>query len=254
LRLSSRAKIAARHALHRAGFDLVRSLNPDDLLRRRIDLLRRYEINMLFDVGANAGQYATTMRALGYEGRIVSFEPSSEPYGILAAAARRDPAWTTVQRALGERVGTVALHVSGNSQSSSVLPMLASHLVADPASAYVADETVDMITLGAQIEAYVRPADRLFVKIDTQGSELQVLAGGGDQLHRVLGLQLELSLVPLYEGQPLIDEVIGAARAMGYRPVSIEPDFFDPLRGELLQADGIFFRSTAADPPGVAGL
>jgi hypothetical protein len=82
------------------------------------------------------------------------------------------------------------------------------------------------------------------VKVDTQGSELAVLAGAGDEMDRVLGFQLELSLVPLYESQPLIDELIGAARAMGFRPVAMEPDFFDPATGELLQADGIFFRST----------
>jgi len=245
VRVSSRAKIVARHALHRAGFDLVRSLGPDDLLRRRIDLLRRHEINVLFDVGANAGQYASTMRALGYAGRIVSFEPSSEPYAILAAAAQRDPAWTTVRCALGEEGGTVTLHVSGTSQSSSVLPMLPSHLAADPASAYVGDETVDMTTLGAQIEAHVRPDDRLFVKIDTQGSELQVLAGAGEQLGRVLGLQLELSLVPLYEGQPLIEEVVATVRARELVPAAIEPDYFDAGTGRLLQADGLFFRGPA---------
>jgi hypothetical protein len=120
--------------------------------------------------------------------------------------------------------------------------MLASHLIADPASAYIGEETVDMTTLGARIEAHVRPADRLFVKIDTQGSELQVLAGAGDQLDRVLGLQLELSLVPLYEGQPLIEDVVADVRARGLVPVGIEPDYFDAGTGNLLQADGLFFR------------
>ena len=242
MRITSRAKIAARHALRRAGFDLVRSLPPDDLLRRRIALLRRHGINVLFDVGANAGQYAATMRALGYEGRIVSFEPSSEAFPILADAARRDPTWTVVRSALGQAEQTVTLYVSANSQSSSLLPMLPSHEAADPASRYIADETVEMSTLATQIDRHLEPDDRLFVKIDTQGTELQVLAGARSEAMRIFGLQVELSLVPLYEGQPLMEEVVRSVRAMGYAPVSIEPDFFDPRTAHLLQADGIFFR------------
>jgi FkbM family methyltransferase len=243
LHIRSRAKIAVRHALRQAGFDLVRSLGPDDLLRRRIDLLRRHGINVLFDVGANTGQYGSTMRALGYEGRIISFEPSSEAFRVLADTTRGDPSWTALNCALGEREGEVALHVSANSQSSSVLPMLPSHVAAAPDSVFVAEETVECTTLGSQIKRHVNGAeDRLFVKVDTQGSELQVLAGAEEQLGLAVGLQLELSLIQLYEGQPVIEELISAVRALGYIPVAVEPDFFDPHTGRLLQADGIFFR------------
>ncbi len=220
----------------------MRSLTPDDLLKRRVALLHRHRINILFDVGANAGQYASTMRALGYGGRIVSFEPSSDAFAMLAADAGRDPEWTVVQCALAEREGEVALQLAGNSQSSSLLPMLPAHLAAAPDSAYVGEEVVEASTLAVEIDRHVDASDRLFVKIDTQGTELQVLAGAGDRLSRVRGLQVELSLVPLYDGQPLLEQVVAAVRGMGYVPTAMEPDFFDPSTGELLQADGIFVR------------
>lgn len=248
LHLRSRAKVVARSALHRAGFDLVRSLGSDDLLRRRMDLLHRHGINVLFDVGANVGQYASTMRSLGYDGRIVSFEPSSEAFHILEQTSRHDASWTALRCALDEQSGKATLNVSGNSQSSSFLPMLPTHVVADPASAFVGEEPVDVTTLAEQIDRYVQPDDRLFVKIDTQGSELRVLAGASGKLARVAGIQVELSLVPLYEGQPLIEEVTAALRAEGYVPMSIEPDFVDRNTGALLQADGIFFPSPPLQP------
>ena len=242
MHVTARAKVAVRRALRRAGFDLVRSLSPDDLLRRRIALLRRHRIDVLFDVGANAGQYGSTMRALGYQGKIVSFEPSSEAFRLLSGTAHGDSRWTAVNAALAEKEGPVTLHVSANSQSSSVLPMLGSHVAAAPASAYVGEEIVEATTLKSQIDHHLRPEERLFVKIDTQGSELEVLAGAGDGLSRVTGLQLELSLVPLYEGQPLIEETLSTVRALGYVPAAVEPDFFSDSTGMLLQADGLFFR------------
>lgn len=247
MRLRSRAKIAVRHALRRAGFDLVRSLDHDDIRRRRMDLLRRHRIDLLFDVGANAGQYASTMRALGYEGRIVSFEPSSEAFQLLASAARRDPGWTAVNCALGEREGTATLHVAGNSQSSSMLEMLPSHLAVDPSSRYVTTETVEMTTLAEQIANHAEPGDRLFVKIDTQGSEHLVLLGAGPSISRVLGLQLELSMIPLYDEQPLIESLIASVRSLGFLPMSIEPGFLDPATNQLLQVDGIFFHDRGSE-------
>jgi FkbM family methyltransferase len=247
LRFTSRAKIALGSALHRAGFDLVRSLSPTDLLRRRLRLLNHYGVNVVFDVGANAGQYASTMRALGYDGRIVSFEPSAEAFHVLADAARRDPGWTAVNSALGEEEGVRVLHVAANSQSSSLLPMLPTHVEAAPDSYYVRDETVIVSTLAVEIERHVEAADRLFVKIDTQGFERQVLMGAGDRLAAVAGLQVELTLVPLYEGQLVIEELIAFIRRLGYVPMFLEPDFFDPTSGQLLQADGIFFRADSLE-------
>lgn len=201
---------------------------------------------MLFDVGANAGQYGTTMRALGYTGRLVSFEPLTEAFEHLARTARRDPLWTVVNIGLGEAEATKTLNVSGNSQSSSLLAMLPTHLAADRDSAYIRTETVRISTLAAAIETHVTHRDRLFVKIDTQGFERQVIAGAGPHLARVLGLQLELSLVPLYEGQALLEELVAQLRHLGYVPMSIEPDFFHPDTGQLLQADGVFFRAMNA--------
>lgn len=210
-----------------------------------MQLLERHGINVVFDVGANAGQWATTMRSLGYSGRIVSFEPSGEAFELLAQAARGDASWTAVHCGLGREEGQGTLHVSANSQSSSLLEMLPAHVTVAPDSAYVRDETITMATLGSAIAEHTAQGDCLFVKIDTQGSEQDVLDGAGDRLADVLGWQVELSLVPLYAGQPLIEDMVSLLRGLGYEPMSIEPDFFEPGTGRLLQADGIFFRSTA---------
>ncbi|HEV2068622.1 MAG TPA: FkbM family methyltransferase [Acidimicrobiales bacterium] len=236
------AVLVLRRLLNRLGFDLVRSLDEDDLLRRRLQLLKSRGVNVVFDVGAHAGQYGQTMRAAGYDGRLVSFEPLPEPFAILESASSTDGDWEVVNVALGDGEKEVVMHVAGNSQSSSVLQMLPAHQDADARSRYVGECRVPMTTLEKVVSERVGADDRLFVKVDAQGYEEQVLAGAGDELARITGLQLELSLVHLYEGQALLHQMVSRLMDEGFVLVSIEPGFWDRRTGQLLQADGIFFR------------
>lgn len=242
MNLRTDAKLALRRALHRCGLDLVRFVEDRDLLMRRMRLLERHAIDVIVDVGANAGQFAQILRAAGYRGRIVSFEPLPDAYRALQAASSADASWDTVNVALGDHAGEITINVSGNSQSSSVLSMLPSHLGAAPDSGYVGMATVPMTTLSSVIDTYVAPGQNVFVKIDTQGYERQILEGATDRLDRISGFQLELSLTALYEGQALIEELIAYLRRLGFAPASMEPDFWDERSGQLLQADGVFFR------------
>lgn len=242
MQLRTTSVLLLRQVLHRLGFDLVRSLDERDLLRRRLQLLESRSVNVLFDVGAHAGQYGQTMRAAGYGGRLVSFEPLPEPFAMLQSVSATDGNWDAVNAALGESEGDVVMHVAGNSQSSSVLQMLPMHEKADPRSGYVGECRVAMTTLAKVVADRVGPDERLFVKIDAQGYEEQVLAGAGDTLARLAGLQLELSLVELYDGQALLHQVVSRLMAEGFVLMSLEPGFWDRRTGQLLQADGIFLR------------
>jgi hypothetical protein len=87
------------------------------------------------------------------------------------------------------------------------------------------------------------PDKRVFLKADVQGYERQVLDGVAGHLDRITGLQLELSMVPLYEGGWLYDEALDWARQQGFLLMRLIPGFTDQRRGQMLQADGVFFRS-----------
>lgn len=231
-----------RRLLHRLSIDLVRTLDQDDLRRRRLQLITAHGIDLLFDVGAHTGQYGQAMRALGYGGRLVSFEPLPGPFSELQKNARHDADWEAINVALGDHEGRAEMHVSKNTQSSSVLEMLPAHSHAAPSSAYVDVCQVPMTTLSQMIDAHMAPDERLFVKVDAQGYEDQILGGAGDAIRRVTGLQLELSLIPLYEGQRRLDEMLPDIARSGFVLMSLEPGFWDHKSGQLLQADGIFFR------------
>ena len=210
-------------------------------------LIAAQHVDLVLDVGANAGQYARSLRAAGYQGEILSFEPLSDAWAQCAASAAADPRWKLAPRmALGARDGEVEIHVAKNSASSSLLPMREIHRQAAPESEYIGREVVALRRLdGAAAEAVTRAA-HVLLKIDTQGYELEVLAGASGILDRIHGIQVEMSLTPLYENSAMMIDVLRMLEERGFAPHAILPEFVDPRSGRMLQVEGLFFR----EPPG----
>jgi FkbM family methyltransferase len=241
--LSSLVKLARNALVRYARVDVQRFDPRYHPLARRAHLLAERNIDVILDVGANDGHYADELRSvLGYKGRIVSFEPLSSAYAALSAKAAKDGKWTTVRTALGPESGTATINIAGNSSSSSLLPMAARHVESAPESRYVGAEKVPVTTLDEVFDRYVNPGERAFLKMDVQGFERQVLAGATTTLTKLVGVQLELSLVPLYEGAASYLELCTFLEKQGYRLAALEPGFADPRSGELLQTDAVFFR------------
>jgi hypothetical protein len=93
-----------------------------------ISLLQHNQIDLIFDVGANVGQYAKELIANGYHGHIVSFEPLSDAHQELLEQSRNNPLWEVAERCcIGNREDTIVLHKAINSQASSVLPVSKAH-------------------------------------------------------------------------------------------------------------------------------
>ena len=96
----------------------------------------------MLDVGANDGAFGRELRADGYQGRIVSFEPTSAAFAALAAGCREDPRWEPVNVALGSDEGRATINLSRNSSSSSLLDMDGRHTATAPDAEYVGTEPV----------------------------------------------------------------------------------------------------------------
>lgn len=230
-----------RRGLNKLGLDVVPYRHTRHPLARRLRLFDHYAIDFVLDVGANAGQYGRFLRNIGFSGPIVSFEPLSSAFEALVRAAAADGQWEARRCAVGDREGTATLNVAQNSESSSFLAMFPAHLEAYPDSQYVGTEEVSMTTLGRIVES-VPEQKRVFLKIDTQGYERKVLQGAGASLARICGVQIEMSLIPLYEQEMLLPEAIGFMAQLGFTLMGIEPGASDARTGQLLQVDGIFFR------------
>ncbi|MGI9301406.1 MAG: FkbM family methyltransferase, partial [Gammaproteobacteria bacterium] len=188
------------------------------------------------------GQYATALRHAGFDGRIVSFEPLTQAHARLIRVADGDPLWTIAPRmAIGAAHGETTIHVSAESDMSSILPLREDTERKLASSRYIGRETIPMRTLDELWDDYADSAG-VFVKIDTQGYEDKVLDGLGERIDAVRGAQLELALTPLYEGETLYRDMLDRLARHELTPHLIIPGYYSRHHQRMLQFDAVFFR------------
>lgn len=242
--IAASIKHRIKKSLNAAGLELHRFSPESSPLARLIKSFQRFDIDLVIDIGANEGQFAQEIRTGGYAGQIISVEPMSAAHARLMHASKTDKRWHVHPRcAVGNGDGEIELNIAGNSVSSSVLPMLAAHSNAAPESAYQGRETVPLATLDLIVQKYIEHANSLFLKIDTQGYEWQVLDGAKAVLPKVRGILMEISFIPLYEGQHLWRESVERLQAEGFTLWALEPVFVDASSGRTLQMDALFYRT-----------
>lgn len=224
---------------------LIRKYNAatsEDL--RRIKLLQHYNIDLVFDIGANKGQYATGIIDAGYTNQIVSFEPLTSAYGIIENESKKYKNWTVAPRcAIGSKNEEIEINISANSVSSTLLNMLDSHYEGAPDSKIIGKEKVQVYPLDELGATYSQSAKNIFLKIDVQGFEQEVLKGAQTMIDKAKGIEMEISLIPLYEKQDwLLPQILEYMDKKGFQLTSIVPAFTDNITGLVLQCNGIFFR------------
>jgi FkbM family methyltransferase len=202
------------------------------------------QIDVVLDVGANAGQYGSSIRTAGYDGRVVSFEPLRQAFEALAATAAADRMWDCHQVGLGAHAGRARLNMSQDLEASSLLPMEERHVRHCPTSAYMGSEMVDVERLDSLASSLLLAGQRAYLKLDVQGYELQVLRGSEASLPGIAVVEAEMSLVPLYAGGPLYRDVIDYLADRGFDLISVEGITEEPDTGHMLQVDGVFVRAS----------
>ena len=226
-----------RRTLEARGYRVEpRSIKNDSDLRRA-RLLERQGIQLVLDVGANDGMYGSWLRDAGYEGDIHSFEPLGRPYEALAAAARDDARWTAHNLALSDSVGEAVINISTRDSWSSLLP--ADERAVAPELEYVGSE---IITTARLDDLDVMNGTPTWLKLDVQGFELTTLAGATRTLASVVGVECEMSLEPLYTGQPTAREIVDYFDDRGFTLASADNGRVRES-GRAVWLDGTFIRS-----------
>lgn len=225
-------------------FDRLSSERPDlDPRHARntcdeVDYLKDRQVDLVLDVGANAGQFAEFLRARGYQGRIVSFEPIASVFQILAAKAKLDGNWEAHNCALGEASGKTTINVAEISVYSSILNQTSAATDFSKEAAFTHREMITMRTLD---EFAGSLSGNLFLKIDTQGYEKQVLEGGRQTLPRLKGILMELPIIHLYEGTWQFHEAMEFMVSAGFVPAQIHPvNYHSKDNVSLVEVDCLF--------------
>lgn len=226
-----------KRAFNRIGLDVQSYANTLGAARKR--LISDLGITLVLDVGANAGWYASDLRSQGYKDRIISFEPLKKPFAELQKLTLEDPNWTAFNVALGSKSGSVSMYVSENSFSSSLLKVTGESIAASARTQIAAKEDVQVCTLDQLIPDLGTGSSKVLLKLDTQGFEREVILGAKTMLSRCSAVECELSLVELYEKQPLFYEVCQLLYEQGFVMTWIERGFRN-ANHELLQADALF--------------
>lgn len=91
-----------------------------------------------------------------------------------------------------------------------------------------------------------------FIKLDTQGSELEILRGGDKALDGVFGIAVEVEFSPLYAGQPLFGDIDAYLRSKGFSLFDLNRHWWKrsaeqgvESRGQVMFADAIYLRDPA---------
>ncbi|WP_327319751.1 FkbM family methyltransferase [Streptomyces sp. NBC_01235] len=213
-------------------------------------MLELYRVNCVFDVGANSGQYAKRLRRLGYTGRIVSFEPTSETFARLEKAAANDPDWHVYQCGLGREETTAEIHIGWQTMNS-LLP--ASDYGKGRYTRFTKADTEEIRVrrlaevMDEALDGLAEP--RPYLKMDTQGYDLEVFAGAGERIAEFAGMQSEVAVLKLYEGSPGMGEAVAAYEAAGFGITGMYPVTREATTGRVIEFDCVMMRADAAPTP-----
>ncbi len=207
------------------GYELINSKKQPALFPHIVRILKQCHVNVVLDVGANHGQFARDLRKAGYRGDIHSFEPVADSFATLQHRSKNDPDWHVHKLALGDANASKDIHVSGASELSSFLAANEFGEKRLDGMARTRKESVQISTLDDFLvsNGLNRPDKKIFLKMDTQGFDLNVFRGAQKSLNIIIGILSELSFQPIYAGMPSYGQALHIYEQAGYKPTGLFP-------------------------------
>lgn len=250
--LEGRAAAALNRQLRRKGI-VVQRIHPsvDAFSEHLARLFQLLAVDCVLDVGASRGQFRDVLRnVVGFQGRIVSFEPLPEDAAELRKRAVQDPLWTIVECALGPVAGSRMFNLMQHRVFSSFLaPSEAETDAFHNENQVVSTFEVNVRTVDEVMETIpeLASARRAYLKMDTQGFDLQVLAGAVGSVPKICALQTEASITRLYANSPDLTTTIRTIEELGFHASGTftnNPSHFP----RLVELDFIFARKDLLPP------
>lgn len=209
---------------HNIGYDLVRFSGQHNLRAHLSRLLDEYQIDIIIDVGANEGQFGLFLRSIGFKGGVYSFEPVADAYAKLEEVSAKDEQWHTFNFALGSEPGESYINVSNSTSFSSLLTPSDYALDHWENSHVDHKQKIFIKTLSdCYSEGMFPESKRIFLKMDTQGYDLEVFKGADAMLSNVCAILSELSLIAVYNDMPDYKQSLSVFESSGFSVSGMYP-------------------------------
>ncbi len=209
-------------------------------------LFSKYQVNVVIDVGANKGQYAQSLRRAGYKGRIISFEPVGRHFDELQRRSAHDPLWTVHKVALGREDGFVEMNVVPGTLSSMLPPTDFGAQRYERLQAAELEQVPLRRLDGLLDELFADLTDpRPYLKLDTQGFDLEAFAGLGKRVEDFVGMQSEVAFLQIYQGMPRMPESLAVYEAAGFEVAGLHPVTRERGTARVLEFDCVMVRATS---------
>lgn len=208
-------------------------------------LLEHYDVDCVFDVGANYGQYADMLRRkAGFDGLIVSFEPNPTAAAALRERARGQRNWVIEEVALARDDGRCTFNIMKSSQFSSLSAPRHDEVdlfrAMNQVEEAVSVETANLETAYRRLKQAHR-FERPFLKLDTQGFDVEIVSSARDVVREFIGLQSELAVKKLYATSVDFRRAITVYEESGFQLSALVPNNAGHFP-QLIETDCIMVR------------
>ncbi len=226
-----------RKTIQKTGFDLHRYRPQID----KLSYLQTFDLQTILDIGANVGQFALEIRQTLPEAQIYSFEPIKECFKKLEEIIESDKNFKAFNFALGDKNENLKMNKSSYTPSSSILEMAESHKTFFPHTKENKPEKIEIKRLD-DIAHSLSLSKELLIKVDVQGFEDKVIAGGIKTFKKAKVVLIENSFVELYKGQPLFDDIYQKLKFLGFVYKGSLQEKLSKKTGQIISEDSLFIK------------
>lgn len=231
---------------NKLGYDLIRHKKSHLELKDHLPkILKGYEVDTVIDVGANIGQFLEMVKSSGFEGKTFSFEPIPKHADGIKEKYKNDPQVKVYNLALGESESVLKLNVFKSSVFSSFKQPtdFSKSNYKEHVSEYETIE-VPIKRLDEILMAELKDSKKIMLKVDTQGFDLEVVKGATKILDRVVAINFECSVIPIYENTPNYLETLTFFHQLGFVPSGFFPVSRVDNTHELIEFDVIMVKKS----------
>jgi FkbM family methyltransferase len=206
-------------------------------------IINFHNIEIIFDVGASWGGYAKSLRRFGFKKKIISFEPVNASHEKLLINSLNDSFWHVHKKIIVTNKDNKkqSINVSKDFENSSLLNLTKLHSENHVDAKYSHQEEIECDSLDNLVDQYLENEKNLMIKVDVQGTEMNVLKSVVNNIKRFKLVQIELSLHEMYEKQVLWKEIIAFMNDYNFDIWTIYPGYKKKSIGQLYQFDVIFY-------------